>query len=91
MRALLVFLLMVAAPATAFDIDAYCRKSSEGDRARLDACRKEERTARDELQARKVTPAILEHCEKKVRSAGGAYQAQAACVADEIEILKLID
>jgi hypothetical protein len=90
MRAVLLLLLTTAAPAVAFDIDAYCRKSSDGDRARFDACHNDEHTARDELRARKITPAILARCEKRARSSGGAYKAQAGCVDEEVEVLKLI-
>ena len=80
-----IVVLLLAAPALSFDIDAYCRRGPAADRAR---CRKDERAARAKLARKNVTPQIVKACEKKAKAAGGSYRIETDCIEEEVEALR---
>jgi hypothetical protein len=85
--ALLVLVMIAAAGAAEFDIDAYCHMSSKeaADRdAAEKACREQEKRDKEKLEGISVPASIEQRCSQVAQGVGGSYRAMEACVRQEL-------
>lgn len=86
-KSIIVVMVLFSSNAFAFDINGYCRQVTDavgGSYQIEEACRQQERQARDNLSREKIPQRVANYCQEVGQAVGGSYQIMGTCVQQEL-------